>query len=64
MRNPMYVGVMLVLVGESLAFRSMRILVYSAIVCGCRGAVTACCGSGPASGWRQADPMRDNGVEC
>jgi len=31
-RNPMYVGVLLILLGESLAFRSPRILVYAAIV--------------------------------
>jgi len=31
-RNPMYVGVMLILLGESLAFRSTRILVYAAVV--------------------------------
>ena len=32
-RNPMYAGVLLILLGESLAFRSTRILVYAAIVC-------------------------------
>jgi protein-S-isoprenylcysteine O-methyltransferase Ste14 len=31
-RNPMYVGVLLVLAGESLAFQSLRILTYAAIV--------------------------------
>jgi protein-S-isoprenylcysteine O-methyltransferase Ste14 len=31
-RNPMYAGVLLILLGESLAFRSTRILVYAAIV--------------------------------
>jgi len=31
-RNPMYVGVLLILLGESVAFRSTRILVYAAIV--------------------------------
>jgi protein-S-isoprenylcysteine O-methyltransferase Ste14 len=33
-RNPMYVGVMLILLGESLLFRSKRILVYAAVVFG------------------------------
>jgi protein-S-isoprenylcysteine O-methyltransferase Ste14 len=31
-RNPMYVGIQLVLTGESAAFRSLRILIYAAIV--------------------------------
>ena len=31
-RNPMYVGVLLMLTGESRAFRSLRILIYAAIV--------------------------------
>ncbi|MBZ5592100.1 MAG: phosphatidylethanolamine N-methyltransferase family protein [Acidobacteriia bacterium] len=31
-RNPMYLGVLLVLTGESLAFQSARILTYAAIV--------------------------------
>ena len=31
-RNPMYVGVLLVLAGESLTFQSLRILTYAAIV--------------------------------
>ncbi|MBZ5595544.1 MAG: isoprenylcysteine carboxylmethyltransferase family protein [Acidobacteriia bacterium] len=31
-RNPMYVGVLLILLGESLAFRSTRILIYAALV--------------------------------
>jgi protein-S-isoprenylcysteine O-methyltransferase Ste14 len=34
-RNPMYVGVTLVLLGESLAFQSERILVYAAVVFAC-----------------------------
>jgi protein-S-isoprenylcysteine O-methyltransferase Ste14 len=33
-RNPIYVGVMLILLGESLLFRSKRILVYAAVVFG------------------------------
>jgi len=31
-RNPMYAGVLLLLAGESLAFQSLRILTYAAIV--------------------------------
>ncbi len=31
-RNPMYAGVLLLLAGESLAFQSLRILAYAAIV--------------------------------
>lgn len=32
-RNPMYVGVLLILTGESIAFRSIRILNYAFVVC-------------------------------
>ncbi len=32
-RNPMYVGILLVLLGESIIFRSVSILIYAAIVC-------------------------------
>ena len=32
-RNPMYVGVLLILTGESITFRSTRILTYALVVC-------------------------------